>query len=173
VQGPAFGIHLATGEGFSFHKKPVAFVMRSLYLLLLLVVAAPVAAAEIGPCGELDRISLLVGQTRSFSGGKVKIAEIDTDGEPVCCSSHLLVFIPDLDGGSRCFALSDKAARGESSARGFSGIGFGKIAASYDAGSGLLLTVPYTLYAGGGPSHPRTTRVRIDLRGDGLVTVER
>jgi hypothetical protein len=146
--------------------------MRSLCLLLL-VFATPVGAAELGPCGELDRISFLVGQTRFFSGGKIKIAEIDTDGEPVCCSSHLLVFIPAPDGGSRCFALSDKAARGDSSARGFSSIGFGKIAAAYDAGSGLLLTVPYALYAGGGTGHPRTAGVRVDLRGEGAVTIER
>ena len=146
--------------------------MRFLLIALLLVVT-PLRAAEIGPCGELDRIGLLVGQTKSFAQGKIKIAEIDTDGEPVCCSAHLLIFVPAPDIGSQCFALSDIAAKGETSARGFSGIGFSRIAGAYDAGKGLLLTVPYTLYSGGGAGHPRTVRLRVTLRGEGAVTIEK
>jgi hypothetical protein len=142
-------------------------------LAAFLLVATPLNAAEIGPCGELDRIGLLVGQTKSFAQGKIKIAEIDTDGEPVCCSAHLLIFVPAPDIGSQCFALSQTAAKGDSSARGFSGIGFSRIAGAYDAGKGLLLTVPYTLYSGGGAGHPRTVRLRVDLRGEGAVTIDK
>lgn len=146
--------------------------MRRLWLLPL-AIATPLHAAEVGPCNGLDRIGYLVGQTKSYSQGKIKIAEIDTDGEPVCCSAHLLVFIPAPELGSRCFAVSEKAAQDDGSARGFSSIGFDKITASYDAAKGLLLTVPYTLYAGGGSGHPRTAGLRVDLRGAGSVTVER
>jgi hypothetical protein len=68
---------------------------------VLAVLGSAAEAAEVG-CKDLDR-SILVGQTKSYSGGKIKIAHVDTDGEPVCCSSHLLVFIPDPEIGSQCF----------------------------------------------------------------------
>jgi len=141
---------------------------------LVLTAAMPVAAAEIGECNNLDSVSWLVGQTKSFSQGKVKIAHIDTDGEPVCCSSHLLVIIPAPELGSQCFALSQKAASKEDeTALGFANIGFDKITTAYDAARGLLLTVPYTLYdSEGGKGKPGSARVRIDLRGDGSVKIE-
>jgi hypothetical protein len=146
------------------------------YLWAVLVVLASVAhAAEVGPCNDLDRISYLVGQTKSYSEGKIRIAEVDTDGEPVCCSSHLLVFIPSPELGSQCFAVSQKAATNESgSARGFSSIEFNKIKASYDQRRGLLLSVPYTLYnPDGGKGKPGSTDVRVDLSGKGSVKIER
>jgi hypothetical protein len=150
--------------------------LRMRYLWLLLVASTSVAqAAEVGPCNDLDRISFLVGQPKSFSEGKIRIAEIDTDGEPVCCSSHLLVFIPSPELGSQCFAVSQKAATSESgSARGFSSIGFSRIKASYDQRRGLLLSVPYTLYnPDGGKGKPGSTDVRVDLSGKGSVKIER
>ncbi len=142
--------------------------------IVLLAISTPVVAAEVGPCNDLDRISILVGQTKSYSQGKITIAYIDTDGEPVCCSSHILVFIPNPGmGGHQCFAVSDKAARGDSSATGFSSVAFDRIATSYDAAKGLLLTVPYTLYNDDRVGHPRSAGVRINLRGNGSVKIER
>src|ERR1700754_4980586 len=119
--------------------------MRYVWAMFLLIASAA-DAAEVGTCEGLDRVSFLVGQTRSFSEGKIKIAHVDTDGEPVCCSSHLLVFIPSTEPGSQCFAVSQQAAKADGSARGFSNIEFSRIKAAYDAKRGLLLTVPYTLY---------------------------
>src|SRR5215813_12511477 len=95
---------------------PRGLIMRFAWMVLL-ALATPVAAAEVGPCEGLDRISFLVGQTKSFSQGKITIAEVDTDGEPVCCSEHLLIFIPSREIGSQCFAVSEKAAKGDGSAR--------------------------------------------------------
>jgi hypothetical protein len=141
--------------------------------MVLLALGAPAAAAEIGSCEGLDSISFLVGQTKSYSQGKITIAEVDTDGEPVCCSEHLLIFIPAREIGSQCFAVSDKAAKGDGSARGFSTIAFNKITASYDQDKGLLLTVPYTLYNGGQKGPTRNTSVRINLQGEGSVKIER
>jgi hypothetical protein len=141
--------------------------------MVLLALGTPAAAAEVGPCDGLDHISYLVGQTRPYSQGKITIAHIDTDGEPVCCSEHLLIFIPSPEIGSQCFALSEKAARGDGSARGFSTVVFDKITASYDQNKGLLLTVPYTLYNGGEKGFPRSTSVRINLQGQGSVRIER
>ena len=141
---------------------------------VLVVVGSAAQAAEVGPCNELDRISILVGQTRSFAQGKIRIAHVDTDGEPVCCSSHLLVVIPSPEIGSQCFAVSQKAGDASKSPRGFSNIAFGQIKASYDAQRGLLLNVPYTLYnPEGGPGKPGSASVRVDLSGKGSVKIER
>lgn len=131
-------------------------------------------AAEVGPCNQLDAISLLVGQTRSFSGGKIKIAHVDTDGEPVCCSNHLLVFIFDSNPeiGTQCFAISQEAAKGDHGAVGFSRLDLGRLRASYDPQRGLLLRVPYTLYdlnkRGG---RPGAVDLRVNLSGS--VVIER
>jgi hypothetical protein len=146
--------------------------MRLLWAVLA-VVASPAVAAEVGPCNDLDRISYLVDQTRSYANGKITIAHIDTFGEPVCCSEHLLVFIPSPEIGSQCFAISQDAAKGDGAARGFSSIAFDRIKGSYDPDRGLLLTVPYSLYdPEGGRGTPRSTIVRVDLRGKGSVTIE-
>ncbi len=140
---------------------------------VLVVLASAASAAEVGPCNELDRISNLVGQTRSFSEGKIRIAHVDTDGEPVCCSSHLIVIIPDEPAGSQCFAVSQRAAKSEDDhPLGFSNVGFNQIKASYDPKRGLLLSVPYTLYNDGKPGKARTTRVRVNLQGEGSVRIE-
>ena len=140
----------------------------------LVLLGSAAHAAEVGPCNNLDRISFLVGQTKSYSAGKITIAHVDTDGEPVCCSSHLLIFIPSQEIGSECFAVSAKAANGDGSPRGFSNVEFNKITASYDPDRGLLLHVPYTLYGGGGgPGKPGSTNVRVNLSGKGSVRIER
>src|SRR5215831_18750480 len=69
------------------HMKHASALLWSIPVVL----ASVAQAAEIGPCNDLDRISFLVGQTRSYAEGKIRIAQVDTDGEPVCCSSHLLI----------------------------------------------------------------------------------
>lgn len=145
------------------------------YAWAVLVLAGSAAgAAEVGPCNDLDRISYLDGQTKSYSQGKVRIAHVNTDGEPVCCSSHLLVFIPSPEIGSQCFAVSEQAAKGTEGQRGFSNILFNRIRASYDSRRGLLLSVPYTLYnPDGGRGKAGSTNVRVDLRDKGSVRIER
>jgi hypothetical protein len=140
---------------------------------VLLVLSTPAVAAEVGECDTLDRVSFLVGQTKSYSGGKITTAHVDTDGEPVCCSAHLLVIIPAPELGTQCFAVSDKAGGKDGSARGFNSVAFDKIKASYDSQRGLLLTVPYTLYNDGRTGHPGLTKVRVDLRGEDSVKIER
>src|SRR5262245_9851106 len=140
---------------------------------VLLALGSAADAAEVGSCNDLDRVSYLVGQTRAYSEGKIRVAHVDTDGEPVCCSSHLLVIIPAPELGSQCFAVSQKAASSASSARGFSNIELNKLKASYDAQRGLLLSVPYTLYNDGGPGRPGTANVRVNLSGKGSVRIER
>src|SRR3981081_3487948 len=85
---------------------------------VLLALGSVAKAPEKGTCNELERIRPFVGQPKSYSEGKIKVAHVDTDGEPVCCSSHLLVFIPSPEIGSQCFAVSQKAAKGSESQQG-------------------------------------------------------
>jgi hypothetical protein len=148
--------------------------MRHAWLAIPLLLASSANAAEVGQCNDLDRIGNMVGQTRSFAEGKIRIAHVDTDGEPVCCSTHLLVFIPDPEIGSQCFAVSQRAAKGSAAALGFSFIDFGRIKGAYDPQRGLLLTMPYALYDNetGGRGRMGTASVRIDLRGKGSVRIE-
>lgn len=143
-----------------------------LAIIAFIALSIPAAAAEVGRCGDLDSVSFLVGQTKSYAEGKIRIAEIDTDGEPVCCSSHLLILIPNPEIGSQCFAVSDRAATGASSARGFSAIDFARIKAAYEPAKGLLLTVPYRLYHAGRKSPTRTAKVRVNLKGQRSVGIE-
>jgi hypothetical protein len=148
--------------------------MRHLWVVFVLLGSAA-SAAEVGACFELDRISNLVGQPKTFAEGKIRIAHVDTGGEPVCCSSHLLVFIPSDEIGNQCFAISQRAATGDRSPTGFSNIEFARIKGSYDAKRGLLLSVPYTLYnldgGKGDRGKPGSTNVRVNLQ-KGSVTIE-
>jgi hypothetical protein len=141
---------------------------------LLTVFCSAAGAADVGPCNDLDRISYLVEETKSFSNGRIKIAHVDTDGEPACCSEHLLIFIPSAEIGSQCFAVSQTAGEDSTSPRGFNRIEFNRIKASYDPKRGLLLSVRYRLYdpdrARGGATG--STNVMVDLRGNGSVKIE-
>jgi hypothetical protein len=145
--------------------------MRYLCAVLLILCSAA-EAAEVGPCNDLDRVSYLVGETKSYSEGKIRIAIVDTDGEPVCCSSHLLVFIPSPEIGSQCFAVSQKAAKGSESQLGFNSIEFNRIKATYDPHRGLQLNVPYSLYNDGGRGKAGSANVRVNLADKGSVRIE-
>lgn len=149
-------------------------LLRAMAMGLLLVVGIG-HAAEVGFCGELDRVSYLAGNPRTFGNGSIRVAAVDTDGEPVCCSNHLLVFIPEQGIGTQCFAISQRAATGqEGAARGFMSVDIAGIKGDYDANRGLLLKVPFRLYDedGSGKGSPGMTAVRINLKGGGSVTVE-
>jgi hypothetical protein len=146
--------------------------MRYLWAVLIILTSAA-GAAEVGPCNDLDRISYLVDQTKSYSSGKITIAHVDTDGEPACCSEHLLVLIPSREIGSECFAISQKAATDSEGPKGFNSIEFKRIKTSYDPNRGLLLNVPYNLYnPDGRRGTPGRTNVRVDLRDKGSVRIE-
>jgi hypothetical protein len=149
------------------------FIMRNIWALPV-IFSTTAGATDVGPCNDLDRISYLVDQTKSFSNGKIKIAHVDTDGEPVCCSEYLLIFIPSAEIGSQCFAVSQSASQDSTSPRGFHRIEFNRIKASYDPKRGLLLNVPYRLYDPdrGREGLPGRTNVRIKLRDKASVKIE-
>lgn len=106
--------------------------------------------------------------TRAFYNGNVRVALLDTGGEPVCCSVHLLILVPDKNdemGGRFCKIVGDRESLG------FAGIDFARLTTRYDAGRGLLITFPYQLYVDGLSSKSGVARVRVNLER-GTVDVE-
>lgn len=109
--------------------------------------------------------------TRTFANGNIRIALLDTGGEPACCSVHLLILSPSgEDEGPafrQCNVMSDA-----SDGIGFSDIDLPGIAASYDPVRGLRLDVPVFRYVDGTTrGRPGAVGVRIN-QATGAVTVE-
>lgn len=136
--------------------------------------AAPVFATQVRECDYAADVRSIAEpwekNTRSFYDGAVRVALLDTGGEPVCCSQHLLVLLPDrggppgMDQGRICRIVGDREALG------FLGIEFQQMRASYDR-RGLLLTFPVHIYGDGVRNHRGIARVRIDA-GRATVTAE-
>jgi hypothetical protein len=133
---------------------------------------SPALAVQVRECDETASVLALAEpwekNTRSFYNGQVRVALIDTGGEPVCCSMHLLILMPDRQdelGGRLCRLVSDKETLG------FEAIDFARLKTRYDAGRGLLLTFPYQLYVDGIRHRGGTARVRLNIE-QGSVQVE-
>jgi hypothetical protein len=134
-----------------------------------LFIATPAFAINVTECG--DDATANVGNiaepweknTRTFYSGNVRVALIDTGGEPVCCSMHLLIIVPvpsedtGVDPVRRCYLVHNTEGMG------FVGIDFARMASSYDAAKGLLITFPYELYNEGNPGPKGVGRVRINV----------
>jgi len=106
--------------------------------------------------------------TKTFLNGSVRIALIDTGGEPACCSMHLLVLAeaPEDPSGppSRiCKIVSNTAEMG------FMNINFEKIRSGFSPARGLDLMMPYELYIDGLKSRPGLARINVNTR-TGVVT---
>jgi len=78
--------------------------------------------------------------TTTFSNGKIRIALLDTGGEPACCSFHLLILHPDPELGRACTVLSDQQGQG------WGYVVFHGIQATYNPKLGLLLQIPVDFY---------------------------
>ena len=147
-------------------------------------VAAALLAGSVGlahaqviqSCDVVDSIGAVVEPwekaTRSYADGAIRVVHLDTDGEPVCCSSHLAILAPTGEEGlpyRQCRLLSD--AEGH---RGFLDVRMAAIASSYDAAKGLLLTIPVDRYdgvQGARADGPYPVRVRIN-QATGAITLE-
>jgi len=146
--------------------------------LALLAMAAPAAAVSVTNCPDDEAtadarniVEPWEKNTKTFSSGNVRVALLDTGGEPVCCSVHLLVLNPGggSEGGDEyreCHIINDHEQMG------FVSIDFAKIAASYDPKKGLLLSFPYELYNEGNPGKKGVAKVRVNSK-TGDVTVEK
>jgi hypothetical protein len=80
--------------------------------------------------------------SRTFANGAIRIAVLDTGGEPACCSAHLLVLYPaggrDEPDYRACVVISGTPGLG------FLWVDIPGTTASYDPARGLLLSVPVT-----------------------------
>lgn len=152
-------------------------ILASAALIGAMAAASPALATTVRDCdGVTDAAYNIVepweSNSRTFYQGKVRVAWLDTGGEPACCSSHLLVMFyvesDDEPPGLVCRVVS---ADGKS---GFAGIDFKSLKSSYDPKKGLLLSFGYSVFPPGGygdrPDRGSAS-VRINL-ASGAVGVE-
>lgn len=137
-----------------------------------LLAATPALAVQVRECDETAHPQSIMEpwekNTRSFYNGNVRVALMDTGGEPVCCSMHLLILAPDKNdelGGRLCRLVGDREALG------FAGIDFARLTTRYDAGRGLLIAFPYQLYVDGIRNRTGVARVRVNV-DKGTVAAE-
>lgn len=134
----------------------------------LLALASPAAALSVRPCDGVTDLAMNIVEpwgdnSWSFYQGRVRVAVLDTGGEPACCSSHLLVMFADEDepgGGFVCRIVSDSGERG------FAGIDPKTVKSAYDPGRGLLVSFGYSVFpqgGGGEATKPGVGRVRVNL----------
>ncbi len=105
---------------------------------------------------------------RSFSNGSVKFVHVDTEGEPVCCSSHLLVFVKNKNSaGERCFHIASTQQ-----GLGFNYIDLARGKSSYDSQTGLSVIFPFSFYQETGDSRRVEYKVLVNQKTPS-VTVTR
>jgi hypothetical protein len=143
-------------------------------LLAVLGLASPALAVTVRDCdGITDSAANIVepweASARSFYQGRVRVASLDTGGEPACCSAHLLILFYG-NGDPESFVCRLVSDRGQT---GFAGIDFRTLKSSYDPQRGLLLTFGYSVMPpDGGPDAARgIARVRINV-SSGAVKAE-
>lgn len=139
--------------------------------LALVFVASAAQCAEVGECGELNRIENLVDPVKSYADGAIKLAHVNIE-EPVCCASHLLVITQNDAASQQCFAVSQTAAGNDNGPRGYSSIDLSKVRSSYDPKLGRLFRVTFYEYDDGKRTKPQVVNIRVDLSGEGSVRVE-
>ena len=111
--------------------------------------------------------------SRTYADGAIRIAVLDTGGEPACCSAHLLVLYPagGQDGPEYRACAIVSATKG----LGFLWVDIPGTTARHDPARGLLLSVPVTHWVDGVelglPGRVDRMAVRIDLSAQS-VTLE-
>ena len=111
--------------------------------------------------------------SRSFANGAIRVALLDTGGEPVCCSAHLLILAPaggqDEPVYRQCLVASAQPGSG------FFSMDVPGITASYDPATGLLLSVPLTHWHQGVETGAPPIAERMEIRinqATGSVVIE-
>jgi hypothetical protein len=147
-------------------------------LVVLGAFAAPAAAQVVTECDWIGTAANIVEpwetQSRTFANGNIRVAWVDTGGEPVCCSSHLMVLSPSGDGHDEPIYRQCRLVSAQPGA-GFFTVDVPGIAASYDPALGLLLSVPvghwhHAMETGAAPIWERM-EVRIN-QATGVVSIE-
>ena len=146
-------------------------------LLAVLAMTAPAAAVVVRSCDDGNNTAVVTNivepwekNSKTFYKGQVRVALLDTGGEPACCSLHLLVMSPgaatDEPPYQDCHVIS------EHDNFGFGNIDFDKLSAAYDPKKGLLLTFGYIVSNGDDVQKPGTAKIRLNL-AKGTVAVEK
>lgn len=117
------------------------------FALGALALATPAAAPTVRACDGITEnaqniVEPWAANSWAYYGGRVRVAVLDTGGEPACCSSHLLVMFedPTEQGGLVCRLVGYRGTSG------FAGIDPRSVRASYDARRGLLVSFGYTAF---------------------------
>lgn len=148
--------------------------LAAMALLGAITFASPALSAVVRDCdGATESAFNIVepweANARTFYQGRVRVAYLDTGGEPACCSAHLLVVFYSGDSSEDfvCRLVSDRNATG------FAGIDFKSLKSSYDPKRGLRLTFAYSVMPTDGGSNTRqgAANVRINVPA-GSVEVE-
>ena len=151
--------------------------MKKLLIAAALAASAAHAnAVTVRECdGTTDRVANIAEpwaqNTKQFYNNLVRVTLLDTGGEPVCCSMHLVVTFPaggqDEPVYSECRIVSSKESSG------FLSIDIQKLKAKYDPKTGLTMTFPYTTYNDSGDNHPKGMgKLRLDLKKGELTAVK-
>lgn len=140
----------------------------SLCALVALVAAVPLSAPAqvVADCDWIASPANIAEpwdqNSRTYANGAIRVALLDTGGEPVCCAAHLLILMPsgDQDGPVYRQCRVASAAPGT----GFFSIDVPGIAASYDPGKGLLLSIPVGHWHAGMESGQPAIAERMEIR---------
>jgi hypothetical protein len=143
--------------------------MRIWFAAALVFITSEAHAAAVVDCdwaaGAQNIVEPWEKNIRTFYNGQVRVAHLDTGGEPACCSAQLLVIFPDHSDmntqGTCKLVRLDKD-------RGFSSIDFAGLKTGYDTKKGLLIVIPYSGWDGE-KTTPGTAKVRLDLDRGTLV----
>ena len=136
--------------------------------------SAPAFAVSVRDCdGTTDSLRNIAEpwskNTKQFYNNQVRVTLVDTGGEPVCCSSHLVVIFPTVEepgGYNECKLIESNESSG------FLQIGFDKLVAKYDPKKGLTMTFLYMTYVDGIKDKPGNAKIRLDLKA-GKIIVEK
>jgi hypothetical protein len=141
------------------HRKGKLF-MKIFSLLALLLISVSAHAAVTGTCENFDSIGNLIGNTKTFAKGAVKVAYISTE-EPATSPDHLLIFVYGDEMSINCTSINAGPE-----AHGFGSIAMDKLKATNDDTKGLLLTFPANVWTGeDGKYKTEMVKVRVNRSG--------
>ena len=148
--------------------------IRFAAVLAAATLATPATAAVVGEC-TIDATAIAEPwstESRTFANGAIRVAHLDTGGEPVCCPSHLMILSPGGEPPEDYRVCHMVSARAEAPA-GFLFVDVPGITSSYDPKLGLLLSVPTRTYENpnDGSYSEGSFAVRIN-QATGAVTLE-
>lgn len=126
-----------------FSSSLCAALALSTFSLTTLVGSSIVQAQVVTECDWLASAANILepweDNTVTFANGNIRLAVVDTGGEPVCCSAHLMVLSPSGNGADepvyrQCRLASVRPGEG------FYSINLSNVAARYDPGRGLSVS---------------------------------